>query len=245
MNRAAAASLGGSSWSVWVGQASSRLALYPPWSDALELARQALARSIIVTGRAHDVASGRTWELWARPLPDPEDSAVLLIARDVTAFLELQDSARRAETMAALGELTAGVAHEVRNPLFAISSLVEAWAQQPRPDPTPVADALHREVVRLHTLMVELLEFGRPSSEGFEPRWLSGAVNGAIRACEPEAKARGVLLTTSFLTDAEVLMIPRRLERVFVNLIENAIQHSSAGSDVVIEMAIAPGAVNP
>jgi signal transduction histidine kinase len=228
-----------------VGQASTRLAQYAPWREALDLGRHALARNVITTGRAHDVASGRTWELWARPLPDPEDSAVLLIARDITAFLELQDSARRAETMAALGELTAGVAHEVRNPLFAISSLVEAWAQQPRRDPTPFVDALHREVMRLQTLMVELLEFGRPSSDGFEPRWLSATVNGAVHACEPEAKARGVRMVTSFHTDAEVLMIPRRLERVFVNLIENAIQHSTADADVVVEMTVAPGSANP
>src|SRR5689334_12434378 len=47
MNRAAAASLGGSSWSVWVGQASARLAQYPPWSDALDLGRRALSRNAI------------------------------------------------------------------------------------------------------------------------------------------------------------------------------------------------------
>jgi signal transduction histidine kinase len=240
MNRAAAAALEGS-WSVWVGQSSDRLAKYPPWNDAVDLGRQALARNTIVTGRAHNAASGRTWELWARPLPDPVDSTVLLIARDVTAFLALQDSVLRAETMAALGALTAGFAHEVRNPLFAISSLVEAWAQQPRRDPAPFADALHREVARLQTMMVELLEFGKPSTEVFEPRRLSAAVHGAVRACQLEAKARAVHLVTSVVADAEVAMIRTRLERVFVNLIQNAIQHSPAGSKVAIEVGMAPG----
>ncbi len=237
MNRAAAQSLGGSTWSVWVGKPAARLAKYPPWDHALDLGRDCLARKKVMTGRAHNSESGRTWQLWARPLPDPEHTAVLLIARDVTAFLELQDSVRRAETMAALGELTAGVAHEVRNPLFAVSSLVEAWAQQPSRDPTPFVDALRREVTRLQTLMIELLEFGKPSSEASQPGRLSATVNGAVRACEPEAKARHVRLLTQVVADAEVAMFPRRLERVFVNLIQNAIQHSPAGGAVTIEIS--------
>jgi len=242
MNRAAATSLGGSTWSVWVGKPAVRLAKYPPWNNALDLGRACLARNKVVTGRAHNTESGRTWQLWARPLPDPEHTAVLLIARDVTAFLELQDSVRRAETMAALGELTAGVAHEVRNPLFAVSSLVEAWAQQPSRDPTPFVDALRREVTRLQTLMIELLEFGKPSSEASQPAQLSAAVNGAVHACEPEAKARHVRLVTAIHADAEVAMFPRRLERVFVNLIQNAIQHSPAGGDVTVEIGACPEA---
>jgi signal transduction histidine kinase len=144
--------------------------------------------------------------------------------------------------MAALGELTAGVAHEVRNPLFAVSSLVEAWAQQPSRDPTPFVDALRREVTRLQTLMTELLEFGKPSSEASKPAQLSAAVGGAVRACEPEARARNVRLVTEILADAEVSMFPRRLERVFVNLIQNAIQHSPAGGEVTIEISASPDA---
>jgi len=144
--------------------------------------------------------------------------------------------------MAALGELTAGVAHEVRNPLFAVSSLVEAWAQQPSRDPTPFVDALRREVTRLQTLMIELLEFGKPSSEASQPAQLSAAVTGAVRACEPEAKARHVRLVTAIHADTEVAMFPRRLERVFVNLIQNAIQHSPAGGDVTIEIGSCPEA---
>ena len=245
MNRAAAQSLGGSTWSVWVGKPAVRLAKYPPWDHALQLGHASLARKKVVTGRAHNTDTGQTWQLWARPLPDPEHSAVLLIARDVTAFLELQDSVRRAETMAALGELTAGVAHEVRNPLFAVSSLVEAWAQQPSRDPTPFVDALRREVTRLQMLMTELLEFGKPSSEASQPAKLSAAVTGAVRACEPEARARNVRLVTALLADAEVAMFPRRLERVFVNLIQNAIQHSPAAGEVTIEISPSPGDYPP
>ncbi|HZT78436.1 MAG TPA: ATP-binding protein [Vicinamibacterales bacterium] len=241
LNKAAAASLGGTSWSVWVGKPSARLAVYPPWADALQLGRTAVARKRVVSERAHDAATGRTWQLWARPLPDPEHSAVLLVARDVTAFLQLQESVRRAETMAVLGELTAGVAHEVRNPLFAISSLVEAWAQRPRQDPTPYVDALRREVTRLQTLMVELLEFGKPLRDTFEPRQLSTAVQGAVRVCQPQADARNVRLVMRTLADGEVAMTPRRLERVFVNLIQNAIQHAPAGSEVSAEIDRAAG----
>ena len=90
-------------------------------------------------------------------------------------------------------------------------------------------------------MMVELLEFGKPSTEVFEPRRLSAAVHGAVRACQLEAKARAVHLVTSVVADADVAMIRTRLERVFVNLIQNAIQHSPAGSKVAIEVGMAPG----
>jgi len=237
LNKAAAAWLGASSWSVWIGKPSARLAAYPPWADALQLGRTAVARKCVVSDRAYDAASGRTWQLWARPLPDPEQSSVLLVARDVTAFLALQDSVRRAETMAVLGELTAGVAHEVRNPLFAISSLAEAWAQRPRQDPTPYVDALRREVTRLQALMVDLLEFGKPSSDRFEPRLLSTAVQGAIRVCEPQAELRRVTLALRSLADGDVAMTPGRLERVFINLIQNAIQHAPSNTEVGVEIS--------
>jgi signal transduction histidine kinase len=243
MNSAAAAPLGRAF--SWVGQPSACLAGCAPWNTALDLAREALARHVVVTGRAHDPVLSRTWDLWARPIPDSVHSGVLLIARDITELLELQNSVRRAETMAELGTLTAGFAHEVRNPLFAISSLVEAWALQPRHDPAPFSDALRREVTRLQTLMVDLLEFGKPSREVFEPRWLSATVHGAMRACQPEAKAAKVRLILSILADGEISMSPSRLERVFVNLLQNAIQHSPAGADVAIEIDTAPDSANP
>src|SRR6185295_7523760 len=93
-------------------------------------------------------------------------------------------------------------------------------------------------------LMVDLLEFGKPSREVFEPRRLSATIHGAMRACQPEAKAANIRLILSILADGEISMSPSRLERVFVNLLQNAIQHSPAGADVVIEVDTAPDSAN-
>ncbi len=140
----------------WLGRPSSRLVEHAPWNGALALVAQAADLQRVVTDRVRD-SRNRTWDLWCRALPDRQRPAVLVMARDVTKVVEMEESVRRSETMAQLGAIVSGVAHEVRNPLFAISSLVDAWAVQPHRDPRPFVEALRHEVGRIRTLMVDLL----------------------------------------------------------------------------------------
>ncbi|MFI5179543.1 MAG: ATP-binding protein [Vicinamibacterales bacterium] len=234
MNLAAAATLPDALPS-WLGRPSAWLVDYQPWSAALSLVGDAVANQVVVTGRVLDM-NNRTWDLWCRAVPDQQRAAVLIIARDVTDIVELQESVRRSETMAQLGSIVSGVAHEVRNPLFAISSLVDAWAVQPHRDSTPFVDALRGEVGRLRTLMLDLLEYGRPAKSTRQAHGLHGIIHGAIRACSHEAEARRVRVVTEMFDDFGVMMDPRRLERVFINLIQNAVQHAPADSAVRVEV---------
>ena len=162
--------------------------------------------------------------------------AVLIVARDVTDLIELRESIRRSETMAQLGAIVSGVAHEVRNPLFAISSLVDAWAVQSHRDPTPFVDALRNEVGRLRGLMVDLLEYGRPAKAALRRQSIGSVIDGAVRACTPEANNRGIRITFSGSKEIGVMMDARRLERVFINLIQNALQHAPLHSSVRVEV---------
>lgn len=232
MNRVASDTLPGEPFS-WIGVPTEYLAPHEPWDSALSLAKEAVETQKVATARVHYEVSGRTWDLWCRA-PHGR-SAVLVVARDVTSVVELQESLRHSETMAALGSVVVGVAHEVRNPLFTISSLVDAWSiQKQLRDPQPLMDALRREVGRVNSLMTELLEYGRPVPLALEPCKLSTILNEAILACRAQAEAREVRVVLDGAGDPEVWSDPRRLPRVFINLITNAIQHSPTESDVIV-----------
>ncbi len=149
---------------------------------------------------------------------------------------KLQVRLRRSETLAAMGHLVAGVAHEVRNPLFGISSTLDAMeanAETGRTNPR-YGQILRREADRLNNLMKELLEFGRTPPAAHTIRSLGKTLVDAIRTCHAAAKAAGVAIVNRAADDAQVEMNPDRLLQVHINLLENALQHAPQGSEVAI-----------
>ncbi len=241
MNRAACDLLPGEPFS-WIGEPSERLAAHRPWAAALTLARDAIARDTILTARVSCEDTGRTWDLWCRPSQRMgKRDSVVIVARDITALVTLQESLRRSETMAELGSLVAGVAHEVRNPLFAISSLVDAWSVQKQADAKPFHQALRNEVGRLKSLMNDLLEYGTPSKSDPRAYPLGSITHEAMRSCAHEAETRGVRLVIARDDEVSVWADPQRFVRVLINVIQNAVQHAPRDSAVTIATTVRQG----
>ena len=154
---------------------------------------------------------------------------------------QLQESLRRAETMSALGAVVAGVAHEVRNPLFAISATVDALEARfgPQPAYARYTETLRQEVNRLSRLMSDLLDYGRPPRLDLTDAAIGPVITRAITACTPLAEQTGVRLTAEVADELPLLPLdPARMLQVLQNLIDNAIQHSPRGSQVVVRAAV-------
>ena len=223
-----------------IGRPLAQFAELEPWRTAARLSSQVAASGSAAFGQARD-ASGRVWSLTARPLegPAPDERRVILDARDVTRETEMQENLRRGELLSALGSLVAGVAHEVRNPLFSISSNIDAFEAQlgARQEFATMVSVLRSEVARLSSLMQDLLDYGRPPSSEREVWPVEGVVREALQRCEPLARDVSVSVPAPEGAGTSVSMDRNRLGLVFRNLVENAIQHSPPFSTVEVSVA--------
>jgi signal transduction histidine kinase len=144
---------------------------------------------------------------------------------------------QRVETISALGLLLAGVAHEVRNPLYSISVNLDAFEAElgPRSEFTEFVTILRAEVDRLATLMRDLLEYGRPAERNAVSGTIDGVLAEAVARCSELAQRSDVAIVSDVgLGDTSLLMDRKRLAQVFQNLLQNAIQHSPPGGTVTI-----------
>ncbi|MBM4359249.1 MAG: HAMP domain-containing histidine kinase [Deltaproteobacteria bacterium] len=157
-----------------------------------------------------------------------------------------QDTVVRSERLASVGRLAAGLAHEIGNPLAAISSFEELLLESPNLDPEERDFVLRmkRETERVHHVLRDLLDFARPArglSQGAEPPGqgdVAEAVNHVVKLVRPQPTFRELRLLIE-INDRlpRVRMRPERLEQVLVNLLLNAADVCPPGGTAVVRAA--------
>jgi two-component system, sporulation sensor kinase E len=162
---------------------------------------------------------------------------IVITIEDLSEVRDLTEQLMRADKLSGLGELVAGVAHEVRNPLGVIRASVQMMEQE-MPEGCASAEltqVMIQEIDRLDSVVNALLDFGRPSESRF------GRVNPQLVLDEvillTRQFARQQRVTVSYENDEsqpEVWADEDRLKQVFVNLISNAIQAMPEGGELDI-----------
>jgi signal transduction histidine kinase len=191
-----------------------------------------------------DETSGKSWEIVGRFFRGfaKTDERVVLLIREITHIVLLQERLRRSETMATLGSVVGGVAHEVRNPLFAVSAILDAFEARfgDREEYQQYMARLRKELDRLNGLMRDLLQYGKPARLELTEGRLAEVVKEAVGRCEELARRQDVRVVLDPDSEpARVRMDHDGLLRAVQNVIDNAIQHSPEGSEVRVDVTLA------
>ncbi len=212
-----------------------------PWATAARLAAELMSGGgAAATLHEQPAQNGRTWQV--RVQPQPGGGGVIVTMHDLTDLVQLQESLRQSATMSAMGMLVAGVAHEVRNPLFGLSALLEAHEAQPQPRQAFPVEPFRRGVSRLQHIMQQLLDYGQAAPLALSPQPILRTLQEAAEGCRGLARERQVEVALDAAADLPpVVMDESRILQVFLNLLDNAIRHAPAGSRVLLAAAAEGG----
>ncbi|MBZ5724280.1 MAG: hypothetical protein LAP87_04725 [Acidobacteriia bacterium] len=157
---------------------------------------------------------------------------------------QVEEAARRSDRLAALGQLSAGLAHEIRNPLGTIRASSEMLARTVAAEndvAREVAGFITAEADRANSLITRFLQFARPLQPRLDAADLTATLDRAIAAVEREAPGIAIYKNYApeippFPFDAELM------ERVFYNLVLNAAQATAPGGAVTVKTRASAGA---
>jgi len=157
--------------------------------------------------------------------------------RDISDRKAAEENLLRSERLAAIGRLTASLAHEINNPLQAMFASVELLTQFSL-EPAEQKKYLHitySELERLLKITHGILDFSRPGSGKLEPTLLKTVVEQALLLASNQMHTSGVTFALDFPAGlATVPIIPAQIKQVCLNLIINALEHMPEGGSLTI-----------
>jgi signal transduction histidine kinase len=153
---------------------------------------------------------------------------------------ELQDSfeqIKRADRLSAIGQLSASLAHEIRNPLASIdgaANLIES-PQTPEEMRKGSLAIIHKEIQRLNRLLTSLLDFARPRKPEFQPIDPNRLIDAIINLAGHSAEQKGIALRKDVSASAPSIECdPEQMKQVILNLAINAIQAMTGPGEVLL-----------
>lgn len=170
----------------------------------------------------------------------------VITIEDITERVSMRTQMERMERLASLGRLSAGLAHEIRNPLTGVSILLDDMHDRllDMPEEQELIRRSLSEIERLETLVNELLSFARVS----EPTMLNGSVvevlDDVLFMMSPQCEKAGIHIER-LVEDGipDFLMDSDKLKQAFINLIKNAVEAMPDGGTLTVAVAVEGGAV--
>jgi PAS domain S-box-containing protein len=170
---------------------------------------------------------------------EKEFNGAVSVIHDITELKKYEEEAKRSERLSALGNLAAGVAHEIRNPLNAISITAqrlksEFAPQKDKDEYISFIKTILDEIKRLDSIINQFLSLAKTQKLNLVPTDMCRFLNEVVDLAEIEAKEKNIRVTREIATLPETKIDPDELKKAILNIILNGIQATPSGGTLSI-----------
>ncbi len=166
------------------------------------------------------------------------------VLRDLTEQVATQQRLIQREKLASLGEMAAGVAHEIRNPLGGIkmaTRLLSSGLAGAGRIPQEMAQSILQGIQEIESIIADLLDYARDTRLDYGEYPLARILTPVVEACTTEGEQRGVRVTAAGLDgDLTAVVDGPRLRQVFANVMKNALEATERRPDPRVEVRLYP-----
>lgn len=166
------------------------------------------------------------------------EESLHIVIRDMTEFKRNQEYILQTEKLSVAGELAAGIAHEIRNPLTSLKGFTQLLENKYTTESDYVGIMIS-EIERINTIVGELLLLAKPSSDDFKVVHIDHLLQDVSTLMSAQANLHGVAIKQDnihTLTNVHIYGDENKLKQVFVNIIKNAIEAMENGGNITIEV---------
>lgn len=163
-----------------------------------------------------------------------------IMIRDVTELKKSREFIQQTEKLTVVGELAAGIAHEIRNPLTSLKGFTQLLEFQIGND-NDYVDIMISEIDRINTIVSELLLLAKPNKVDFKSVNLLELLENIIILMNAQANLHGVeimLLNNSLKNNLFVFGLENKIKQVLINVLKNGIEAMPNGGEITIEVTI-------
>ncbi|UII57166.1 ATP-binding protein [Cytobacillus spongiae] len=158
--------------------------------------------------------------------------------KEITEKLVMEEQLRKSDTLSVVGELAAGIAHEIRNPMTALKGFIQLLEDEVEQDHEMYFHVIKTELARIDSIINEFLILAKPQAVKFIQSNINQIMSETVELLKAQAVLHNVQIITSYAEKPPLLFCePNQLKKVFINIIKNAIEVMPNGGiiSIVIE----------
>jgi two-component system, sporulation sensor kinase A len=160
---------------------------------------------------------------------------IVIVSRDISERKKAEEFLLQSEKLSIVGELAAGVAHEIRNPLTTIKGFVQLYKKEN--SSIEFNDLLLSELERIETITSEMLSLGKPQAIQLKRTDLRELIENTIDLLQPQAHMNAIQFKLHMeKTDIYITCEKNQLKQVFLNILKNAMESMQKGGDIQINL---------